>query len=348
MEMKKVSSSAHSAHLDSYHSFLKSLVGEEVQVYKGGPECKMGKLLDVQSDYICVYAQNNNSNNNNNNDNNNNNNSNSENQNQNQNTVVYYRTEHLQSISENTKNNSMPRYQNQQQDPVDFHSGENFAELVRQMMGSNVQINQGGPESKSGSLLSISGNYMALLTEDDGVVYYNIHHVKSISNNNQNNQDSENNNQELTIPEFFDADDFHGLFGQMSHKWVSINRGGPQALEGVLVQSAGGHYTLINNDEVLRINPYHIKSISCGPKGAMKQNNNNSNQQQNDQSNQNSQASGNQTESNDESSSRYQSSSGRRNSSDRRSNRSSGRSRRSSYPRERVVKSYDYIWNPRR
>ncbi|MGG5252849.1 hypothetical protein ACQYAD_05050 [Neobacillus sp. SM06] len=59
MENKKVNSTDHSSHLDSYHSFLQSLIGEEVQVYKGGPECKMGKLLDVQSDYICVYAQNN-------------------------------------------------------------------------------------------------------------------------------------------------------------------------------------------------------------------------------------------------------------------------------------------------
>ncbi len=353
MENKKGTTPEHSSHLDSYHSFLQSLVGEEVQVYKGGPECKMGKLLDVQSDYICVHAQNNNNNNNN-----------SENQNQNQNnqnqtTVVYYRTEHLQSISENTKNNSMPRYQGQEETEVVFHTGGNFSELVEQMVGSYVQVNQGGPESKTGYLVDIAGNYMALLTDDDGVVYYNIHHIKSISEYNQNNQDqNQNSNQAVSIPDYFKADDFHQLFGQMSHKWVAINRGGPQALEGVLVQSAGGHYTLINNDEVLRINPFHIKSISCGPKGALKQNNNNSNQQQDGQSNQNVQNANNQTVSGDESSSSSESSDFRRSRSSQRSSgrkhssgrkrSSTGRSHRRSHPREKVVKTYDYIWNPRR
>ncbi|XJZ25743.1 spore coat protein [Bacillota bacterium Lsc_1132] len=358
---KKVSTTDHSSHLDSYHSFLQSLVGEEVQVYKGGPECKMGKLLDVQSDYICVCAQNNNNNNNDNNgDQNQNQNQNQNNQNQNQATVVYYRTEHLQSISENTKNNSMPRYQGQEATEVEFHTGENFSQLVNKLVGSYVQVNQGGPESKTGYLVDIAGNYMALLTDDDGVVYYNIHHIKSISESNQNNQNQDNNSQEVTIPEYFKAEDFHQLFGQMSHKWVSINRGGPQALEGVLVQSAGGHYTLINNDEVLRINPFHIKSISCGPKGALKQINTNSNEQQNDPSNQNGQNTSNHANFEDESSSSSESSGYRRSRSsnrssghrgDRSSNRrssSSARSHRRIYPREKVVKTYDYIWNPRR
>lgn len=341
MEIKKVSTSTHSSNLDSYHSFLRSLVGEEVQVYKGGPEAKLGKLLDVQADYICVCTQNNNNSNNTNQ-----NQQQQQQQNQKQDAVIYYRTEHLQSISENTKNNSMPRFQNHQEEAIAFHSGENFLVLVQQLVGTNVQINQGGPESKKGHLLDISGNYMALLTEDDGVVYFNIHHIKSISRNNQN--DENNDGQELSIPDYFSADDFHQLFGQMSHKWVSINRGGPQALEGVLVQSAGGHYTLINNDEVLRINPYHIKSISCGPKGAMKQKNNNSNQQQSNQANQNNQNETNQNQYDDESSFDSRSSGGRTNrSSDRRSSSSSSRNRSRSYAREKVVKTYDYIWNPR-
>ena len=55
----------------------------------------------------------------------------------------------------------------------------------------------------------------------------------------------------------------------MEHKWVSINRGGPEAMEGVLVENAGGHYTLVSNEEVLRIHPYHIRSISSGPKGSL-------------------------------------------------------------------------------
>src|SRR5574342_892708 len=77
---------------DPYHSFLESLKGKEVTVYRGGPESKSGMLLDVQSDFVTVYAQNNNNNNNNQNNaqNNNQNNNNNNNNNNNQNVVVYY------------------------------------------------------------------------------------------------------------------------------------------------------------------------------------------------------------------------------------------------------------------
>jgi spore coat protein B len=364
-----------SPNLDSYHSFLQSLIGEEVQVYRGGPESKKGKLLDVQSDYITVYAQNNNNNNNNNNNQNN-----DENQNSNQNTVVYYRTQHLQSISENTKSNSVPRYQNEEEEEFSFHKGADFSELVGNLRGNYVQINLGGPESKNGMLLEVSDNYVALLTEDDGVVYYNIQHMKSISEYNQNNNENEENSeQEVSIPNYIVTDNFHDIFAEMSHKWVSINRGGPEALEGILVQSAGGHYTLINNDEVLRINPYHIKSISCGPKGVMKNNSNNSEENSSEEVNSSESSSGSQesddgltsSSSSSQSSNSRQSSSSRRSSNSRQSSSSrrsssskqssssrrssssssSRRSRRSrnrrSRQQERVVKTKDYIWVPK-
>ena len=62
-----------STQTQSYHSFLESLKGKTVTIYRGGPESKSGKLLDVKSDYVTLYAQDNNNNNNNNNNNQNNN-----------------------------------------------------------------------------------------------------------------------------------------------------------------------------------------------------------------------------------------------------------------------------------
>ncbi|WP_251554215.1 spore coat protein [Neobacillus muris] len=318
--------------LDAYHSFLKSLIGQDVQVYKGGPESKQGTLLDVQSDYICVLAQNNN--------NNNNNNQNNQNQNQNQQpTVVYYRTQHLQSISENSKSNSMPRYQNNSREPYEFYRAGSFDLLMEKFIEKYVQINLGGPESKTGMLLDTSGNYVALLTEDDGVVYYNVHHIKSISeynNNNNENSSTQDSGQQVQIPEYYRADDFHDLFGQMSHKWVSINRGGPEAIEGVLVQGMGGHYTIVSNDEVLRINPYHIKSISSGPKGALKQNNNSQQNNSNEDVSKAQEESGEKNARSTSKSSRMESS---------RTSSSSSSSGGARY--ERVVKKIDYVWKPR-
>ncbi|RDU35364.1 spore coat protein [Neobacillus piezotolerans] len=344
MEGKKRKRSSTSSPLDSYHSFLKSLVGQEVQVYKGGPESKKGKLMDVQSDYICLLAQENEQNKEKNKEKEQNK---DKDKNQHKPRIVYYRTEHLQSIGENTKSNSMPRFHEEEPEICEFQSAGSFNELMQHFIRKHAQMNLGGPESKSGMVLAVSGSYIALLTEDDGVVYYNIHHIKSISESTQK-QNEENDEQEVLIPDFIEADDFHDLFGKMSHKWVSINRGGPQAIEGVLVQGVGGHYTIVNNDEVLRINPFHIKNISCGPKGSFKktkQSHQKSSKEENEENEE--------FESSDETRS-FQSKQRNHKSSDRKTSRkTSGRTSSSSssscmdFRHEKVIKTIDYIWKPR-
>ncbi|MHC0037068.1 spore coat protein [Pseudoneobacillus sp. C159] len=323
---------------DQYHSFLESLVGKEVKIYRGGPESKSGILLDVQADFVTVYAQNNNNNNNNNNDQNNAQN-NGQNNNNNQNTVVYYNIRHIASISENSVNNSTLNLQQQlyQQEP-EFVQAESFTGVVAQLEGKYVQINQGGPESKKGQVLGVVDDYIVLFTEDDGVVYFNVQHIKSIAEYNQNNQNqNQNGNYQMTqtiIPEYETVDSFHGIFSKMAHKWIAINRGGPEAMEGILVEHAGGHYTLINNQEVMRINPYHIKSISSGPKGALKQQNQNNqqNQQQNQNNQQNTEATAQQSNEN------------KNKSEDKNKSESRKGSSRRNNSREKVVKTIDYVW----
>lgn len=330
---------------EAYQSFLESLKGKEVTIYRGGPESKSGVLLDVQSDFVTVYAQNNNNNNNKNNNQNNaqNNNNNNQNNNQNQKNVVYYNISHIASISENSVNNSTLNLQQAttESETPEFVQAESFIGVAEQLEGKYVQINQGGPESKKGLVLGNVEDFIVLFTEDDGIVYFNVQHIKSIAENNQNNQNQNQNNgnvqnTQTVIPEFEHVNSFHELFGRMAHKWIAINRGGPEAMEGILVENAGGHYTLINNQEVMRINPYHIKSISSGPKGALKQQNQNNQQDQNQNDNQNQQqntntevtAQSNQNENKSEDKNK--------------SNSKSGSSRRAS--KEKVVKTIDYVW----
>lgn len=347
-----------SSHKQSYHAFLESLKGKTVTIYRGGPESKSGILLDVKSDFVTLYSQNNNNNNNNNdnknnnnnknNNKNNNNNNNNDNNNNNQNTVVYYQAEHVKSISEDSKTNSIqviPQTSTDEEETTEFIQADTFAELIDQLKNETIQINQGGPESKYGTLLGINNDFLHLFTEDDGIVYFNIHHIKSVSkyqqnNNNDNNENGGNNQQQqqtVVYPETVEASDFGGVFRHLEHKWVSINRGGPEAMEGVLVENSGGHYTLVSNEEVLRIHPYHIRSISMGAKGSMQNNNQNSdnnsenNNQNNENNNQNAEASSNSKDkqnSNDQSKSKETS-------------RGSSRRERNS---ERVVKTIDYQW----
>ncbi|WML44109.1 spore coat protein CotH [Neobacillus sp. PS3-40] len=338
----------------SYHSFLMALKGKTVTIYKAGPESKKGKILDVKPDYIALHAENNNNNNNDQSKKDNNDNQND------QNTVVYYQVQHIKSVIEDTKTNSMQIMEEQAE--VEYFRSENFISLMEQFVDQTIQINQGGPQSKHGILVAVFGDFLVLYTDDDGLVYFNIEHVKSVSKFNENKQNDENatNIPELQIPECVCVDLFQDVFKYFSHQWVSINRGGPDAMEGVLVENVGGHYTLVNNQEVMRIHPFHIQSISVGPKGHLKQNNNennnenndeNKNQEQNEESsNECSSSSNESSSSSDESSSSSNesssSSNGKRSSGKRRSSRKSSRRRSNRHRscRENIVKSIDYTW----
>jgi spore coat protein B len=203
---------------------------------------------------------------------------------------------HVQSISENLIANSV-------ESPIAFDghpelvSANDFTQLLKKLTGSMIKVNQGGPESKKGIVLVVADDYMGLLTEDDGIVFYNTTHVKSVSvqsisqNIDQNiDQSTPQSNSPIHYDYFNDiklddihAQNFYDLFDYFAYKWVSINRGGPEASEGILVQEEGEHYTLVNNDEVIRIYPYHIKSISIGTKGFLKQ----QQQQQNNENTEN-------------------------------------------------------------
>jgi spore coat protein B len=203
-----------------------------------------------------------------------------------------------QNITENTNANSVEWSIDFDNHP-ELVSANNFTELLKNLIGSMVKVNQGGPESKKGIVLLVAGDYMGLLTEDDGIVFYNTTHIKSVSVQNRSQNIDQNIDQSTPLSnspilnEYFDdirAQNFYDLFDYFAYKWVSINRGGPEAAEGILVQEEGEHYTLVNNDEVIRIYPYHIKSISIGTKGFLKQ------QQKQQQNNENAENESNQDE----------------------------------------------------
>jgi spore coat protein B len=198
-----------------------------------------------------------------------------------------------ENVSENSNANSVEWSITYDSHP-ELVSADNFTALLKKLIGSMIKVNQGGPESKKGILLLVADDYMGLLTEDDGIVFYHTTHVKSVSvqSLSQNIDQSAAGSDSPIHYNYFDdinfdeinAQSFYDLFDYFAYKWVSINRGGPEASEGILVQEEGEHYTLVNKDEVIRIYPYHIKSISIGSKGFLKQQ---QQQQQNNETNEN-------------------------------------------------------------
>lgn len=226
------------------NSYLEKLVGKKVKVYRGNPESQFGKLLEIKPDYVALLPEN-----------------------SNDSTIIYYHLRHVQNISENSKATPIQAHTD-----IDYHSelvsGSNFNELLKKLIKRMVKVNQGGPEAKMGRVLQVADDYLALLTEDDGLVFYSIYHIKSVSV--QRSLQSTASTVQYDAIYDSQAQNFYDLLDDFTYRWITINRGGPEALEGVLVQKDRNQYTLVNNEEVIQIYPLHIKSISLGPKGLYK------------------------------------------------------------------------------
>ena len=74
------------------------------------------------------------------------------------------------------------------------------------------------------------------MTEDDGVLYVKLHHIKSISKTGSP-EDKKKDQKTSKNPVFSKASYFSSIFKELEHKWVAINRGGPEAMEGILVKN---------------------------------------------------------------------------------------------------------------
>ncbi|SDM46849.1 hypothetical protein SAMN05518871_101302 [Psychrobacillus sp. OK028] len=127
-----------------------------------------------------------------------------------------------------------------------------------------VKVDRGGPESRVGKVLAAKDDYFILLTEDDGIIYYNIQHIKSITYNSKKQMDFN-----VVIPrdfEYIQADDFKGVLEKLSLHWVKINRGGPETLEGVMDVVTDEVITIVANEEIIHLAMFHIRNISYGVK----------------------------------------------------------------------------------
>jgi spore coat protein B len=228
---------------------LQSLVGKGVRVYKAGPESKRGRLIAVMENYILLEAENDG--------------------------LVYYNTEHIRSVAEDIQAPT-PTYNR----PDDFYDryimGEGINDVLNNLKYSLIKVDRGGPESRMGRLLGVGDDFFVLYTKEDGIVYYQTQHVKSIT------VETNNNNKILEeYPEYLEGSALAEIFGKAETRWVKINRGGPESVEGILVATLDDHIILVNNKEVYRVANFHIKNFSVMDPNAK----NNNNQENNNNAN---------------------------------------------------------------
>ncbi|MEH7419460.1 spore coat protein [Neobacillus drentensis] len=127
-----------------------------------------------------------------------------------------------------------------------------------------IRVDRGGPESRIGKLLDAGDDFFTVLTENDGVVYYHTRHIKSFTEN--KNRQFE---MDIEVPEDLEykkAENFQELLESLSYLWVRINRGGPDMVEGILIEVKDDFVYVVTDDEVVRITIIHIKNVSYGPK----------------------------------------------------------------------------------
>lgn len=244
------------------NSFLTTMVGKGVKAYKSGPESWHGLLLAVNSDYIVLFN--------------------------NKDGYIYHRTNEIKSVVADDKESIVTANELTPQGTTE----SNFEDILGNLIGEDVKINRGGPESRKGMILGVRGDYLALLAGKEGVIYYNLDHVKSVSvkaeeaateNDNERDNDKkenkENDNGKMEANQtvsFIDVNSLNRLFKQLKYSYVMINRG-PEAVEGILVDVKDNLITLVFHDQVLRVNRNHVKSI----REKMTQENNDNNNQNN-------------------------------------------------------------------
>lgn len=133
-------------------------------------------------------------------------------------------------------------------------------ELMGSLLNKVIKIDRGGPESRVGLLIGVEDDYIALLTKEDGVIYYHLHHIKSVTENAKKGLEFD-----ITVPEdfgFFQGKNLRAVLEQLQYRWIKINRGGPEKLEGILDAVNDDFLTIVANEEVIRVSMFHLRNVS--------------------------------------------------------------------------------------
>lgn len=159
---------------------------------------------------------------------------------------------------------------------------------LRGLVGREVKVNRGGPDSVQGTLMDVRWDYMAVSCKE-GIVYVNESHVKSITDTGRSG--GVRGPMGNPIP----SNTFLGVMQALRFRQVQINRGGPEKVEGILADANQSQLILtLKNQEIIRIPLQHVKSVSL-VRGSS---NNNSNNTSQGNKTQNTQSGGNRSQGN--------------------------------------------------
>jgi spore coat protein B len=141
-----------------------------------------------------------------------------------------------------------------------------FSFLVNSI-GKKVQVERGGPDKLEGKLVFIRPEFLILETEQNGYVYVQSRHIKTVSEPvipeiqaNQVNMEEKN----MNILPMVEAEDFTELLRKLRHRLIRVNHGGPNVIQGVLIEVGDESVTILHQMKDFVYYPiYHIRSVTC-------------------------------------------------------------------------------------
>jgi spore coat protein B len=131
--------------------------------------------------------------------------------------------------------------------------GSHGQDYLQSLVGMLVKINRGGPDSLEGTLIAVQRGYLVLSTPE-GTVYINITHVKSIT-------EVKNKKPSSKKYRYIVAGSFVGVLHKLVKKYVQINWGGPEKIEGFIAEVGNSALLLVVGQELVRIPLFHIKTV---------------------------------------------------------------------------------------
>jgi spore coat protein B len=134
--------------------------------------------------------------------------------------------------------------------------------FLRFLLDKLVRINRGGPESRQGRLVAVKDDHLVLLTEETEYLYYQTHQVKSVTVNSMDSAAATV--ERVKAPPYLNADNFRDILSRLQYRWVQINRGGHESVEGVLCRLLPDHIDLVHGHEIIKVPTFHINNISFG------------------------------------------------------------------------------------
>ncbi|MEN1938482.1 spore coat protein [Paenibacillus sp. 102] len=135
------------------------------------------------------------------------------------------------------------------------------SDLLYGLIGESVRVNRGGPESPKGTVVAVYSDHFILLSENKNFYYYQFQHLKSITKNAKDVAADIG-----VIPIFAEGEDFQDLLQNLKHRWIKINCGGVEKIEGILQDVSSEYVILIVKEEIVQIPHFHVENVSYGLK----------------------------------------------------------------------------------